>query len=72
MTVRGTIRKEDLGGGVFLLVADDGTTYSLVGGDRALRKNGQAVVVEGDLADDVADKGMTGAKGLRVRSWKAA
>lgn len=72
MTVRGTIRKEDLGAGVFLLVADDGKTYSIVGGDRALRKHGQAVVVEGDLADDVADTGMTGAKALRVRSWKAA
>lgn len=72
MTVRGKIRKEDLGAGVYLLVADDGTTYSLVGGDRGLRKAGLAVVVEGDIADDVNDTGMTGAKALRVRSWKAA
>lgn len=71
MTVRGKIRKEDLGSGVFLLVADDGTTYSIVGGDRALRKEGQQVVVEGEIAGDVSDTGMTGAKALRVRSWKA-
>ena len=72
MTVRGTIRKEDIGAGVFVLVADDGKTYALVGGDRALRKAGQQVVVEGEIAADVADTGMTGAPALRVRSWKAA
>lgn len=69
MTVRGTIRKEDLGAGVFVLAGDDGVTYTLVGGDRALRKAGQQVIVEGEIDPEVADTGMTGAPALRVRSW---
>lgn len=72
MKVTGTIKREDLGPGVFLLVGDDGKTYALDGGDDKLRKAGQKVVVEGEIAKDAVGIGMTGNPTLRVKSWKSA
>jgi hypothetical protein len=41
--------KQDLGPGVFLLEAKDGSRYSLEAGDAGLRKHGLKVEVEGEL-----------------------
>lgn len=64
----GQVRFEDLEGGLWLLVAEDGTRYQLDGGDPGLRQDGQRVEVEGEVADDSMGFGMTGPI-LRVRGW---
>jgi hypothetical protein len=67
----GTIRKNDLEGGFWELVADDGERYQLKGGDDALRVEGQKVEIDGSLDKDAFGIGMTGPF-LEVRSWKSA
>ena len=69
--LRGTVRKNDLEGGIWELVADDGERYQLRGGDAGLRVDGQAVSVEGKIAKDAMGIGMTGPF-LDVTSWSKA
>ena len=57
----GTVRKNDLEGGIWELHADDGAHYQLRGGPDALRKDGQRVEVQGKVARDAMGIGMTGA-----------
>ena len=71
MKVAGTVKKDDIEGGVFHLVGDDGKRYAIAGGDRALRKDGQRVEVEGEIDPGAVSKGMSGAPTLRVKSWRA-
>ena len=71
MKIKGTVRKEDLGSGVFYLEAEDGTTYLLNASDPKLRKDGLAVEVEGKVDEGAAGIGMTGDPTLTVKTWKA-
>ena len=71
MTVTGTVVREDLGPGVFLLVTDDGQRYALKGGDAGLRKAGQTVTVEGTVQQAMGI-GMTGNPVLDVSRYETA
>jgi hypothetical protein len=65
---RGTVKKNDLEGGFFELVADDGEHYQLSGGDPALLKDGQKVEIDGAVDKSAFGIGMTGPT-LKVKSW---
>ena len=69
MKLSGTVERVDLGPGVFVLKGDDGKSYQLAGGDRALRKPGQRVEVEGDVDGSAVTAAMVGPV-LRVKSFK--
>jgi len=64
---RGTIRRNDLEGGHFQLVADDGTAYQVQGADPALREDGARVEVEGAVDKNAMSFAMTGPT-LKVKS----
>ncbi len=70
MKLKGVVRKEDLGPGVFVLETKD-ETYTLDTTDKALKKDGLRVEVEGDVDDEAVSVAMSGPV-LKVRSWKAA
>lgn len=70
-TFKGTVNKNDLEGGFWELVADDGERYQLRGGDEGLRKQDQKVVVEGKVDKGGFGIGMSGPY-LDVASWSAA
>jgi hypothetical protein len=65
MRVRGKVERRDLEGGIWQLVADDGTRYTLVGAVGPL-KPGTRVEVEGTV-DDGFGIAMAGPQ-LRVSS----
>jgi hypothetical protein len=67
----GTIRRNDLEGGFWELVADDGEHYHIDNPETALCKEGQRVEIEGTVQKDAFGIGMTGPY-LQVKSWKAA
>ena len=56
----GTVTFQDLEGGLWLLVGDDGVRYQLAGGDDGLREDGQRVEVEGEVAENMMSIGMAG------------
>jgi hypothetical protein len=60
MKLTGCVVFRDLEGGVWMLEGDDGRTYQLAGGDRKIKKDGQRVEVEGDVARDVMTFAMMG------------
>jgi hypothetical protein len=66
---RGTIRHNDLEGGHWQLVADDGTTYQVDGSDPALREEGAKVEIEGAVDRNALSFAMTGPI-LKVKSVK--
>lgn len=66
---RGTIKKNDLEGGIWELHTDDGQRYQLRGGDNQLRVAGQKVHIEGKIDKGGFGIGMTGPI-LDVSSWK--
>jgi hypothetical protein len=66
---RGTIRRNDLEGGHFQLVADDGTAYQLSGSDPALAEEGARVEVEGAIDKGAMSFAMTGPI-LKIKSVK--
>jgi hypothetical protein len=66
---RGTIRRSDLEGGLYQLVADDGTTYEIEGSDPALNQDGARVEIEGSVDKAAMSFTMTGPR-LKVRSVK--
>jgi hypothetical protein len=68
MKVRGRIERRDLEGGVWQLVADDGTRYTLLGAPKDLRA-GAEVEVEGAL-DEGFGLAMAGPQ-LRVKKVRA-
>jgi hypothetical protein len=69
MKLSGKVERVDLGGGAFVLVADDGSRYQLVGGDRGLKKVGQRIEVEGEVDSQGVSVAMVGPL-LRVKSYK--
>jgi hypothetical protein len=66
---RGTIRRNDLEGGHFQLVAEDGTAYQIEGADAALSEEGARVEVEGAVDKGALSFAMTGPI-LKVKSVK--
>ena len=68
--LRGTIRKSDLEGGVYQLVADDGTIYELEGNDPLLRKEGAKVEIDGSVDKNALSFSMSGPR-LKVKAVKS-
>jgi hypothetical protein len=66
---RGTIRKSDLEGGVWQLVADDGEIYEVEGSDPLLKKEGASVEVDGTVDKNAMSFSMTGPR-IKVKSIK--
>jgi hypothetical protein len=66
---RGTIRRNDLEGGHWQLVADDGTTYQVHGTDPALTQEGARVEIDGAVDRGALSFAMTGPI-LKVKSVK--
>ncbi len=60
MRLTGRVVFRDIETGVWVLEGDDGRTYQLAGGDRKIKKDGQRVEVEGDVARDVLTAAMVG------------
>lgn len=67
-TVRGTVRKISLEGGVFALVTDEGKQIELIDPPDALQKNGARAEVVLDRTGADATIGMVG-DAARVRSF---
>lgn len=65
----GTVKRNDLEGGFWELVADDGESYQLRGGEAALCVEGQRVQIEGKVDKEAFGIGMSGPY-LDVKSWK--
>jgi hypothetical protein len=66
---RGTIKRNDLEGGHFQLVAEDGTAYQLAGSDPALKEDGARVEIDGAIDKGAMSFAMTGPI-LKVQSVK--
>jgi hypothetical protein len=69
--IRGTVKKNDLEGGFWELVSDDGKRYQLDGGDKGLRVDGAKVEVDGTVDKGAMGIGMTGPI-LKVKSYTKA
>lgn len=65
---KGTISKNDLEGGFWQLVAENGESYQLQGGDEDLRIEGQKVEIDGKVQEQTMSIGMAGSI-LKVGSW---
>ena len=66
---KGTVRKNDLEGGFWELVCDDGRHFVLANPDRGLKRNGLRVEVDGSVDENAVGIGMTGPM-LVVRSYQ--
>ena len=60
MKLTGRVVYRDLEGGVWVLEADDGISYQLAGGDRKIKKDGQRIEAQGEVARDVLTAAMVG------------
>jgi uncharacterized protein DUF5818 len=60
MTVRGTIRRASVEGGLWVLEADGGKTYSLRGGGSDAYRDGARVEVVGEVDRAAVGIGMVG------------
>ncbi len=60
MRLTGRVVYRDIETGVWVLEGDDGRTYQLAGGDRKIKKDGQRVEVEGEVARDMLTAAMVG------------
>jgi hypothetical protein len=69
MKLTGRVVYRDIEGGVWVLEGDDGRTYQLAGGDRKIKKDGQRIEIEGDVARDVMTAFMVGPV-LNVASYR--
>jgi hypothetical protein len=68
---RGTVRKNDLEGGFWQLVADDGTTYTLEGAPKDITVEGARVEIDGAVDRQAMSFTMAGPT-LKVKSGKRA
>jgi hypothetical protein len=69
--LKGTIRKNDLEGGFYQLIAEDGTAYELEGNDPLLSRDGAQVEIEGTIDRQALSFTMSGPR-LKVSSVKSA
>jgi len=67
--VTGTIQWNDLEGGFYQLVGDDGTTYELDGNDPLLSRKGARVEIDGTVDKQTMSFRMVGPR-LKVSSVK--
>jgi hypothetical protein len=65
----GKVKRSDLEGGHWQLVADDGTTYVLEGTTAGIEVDGAKVEIDGAVDRDVMSFAMTGPT-LKVKSGK--
>lgn len=65
----GVLRKNELEGGFWELLADDGARYQIKGGDAGLRRDGLRVELSGQIDEGGVGIGMTGPI-LAVSSYK--
>ena len=65
---KGTVTKNDLEGGFWQLISEDGERYQLQGGDSSLLVEGQRVEIEGKVDSASMGIGMSGAM-LNVNTW---
>lgn len=70
MKLTGTVEHHDIGAGVFVLKSDDGAVYALMGADRAMKKPGLRVEVEGQVDEGAMGVAMVGPV-FRVKSFRA-
>ena len=68
-TMRGTVRKLGVEGGVWALITDDGTTIELLDAPADLCEDGSRFEVEGDRSGADVSIGMVG-DAVRVKSFK--
>ncbi len=68
--LKGTIRKNDLEGGFFQFIAEDGTAYELEGSDPLLSRDGARVEIDGTVDRQAMSFTMSGPR-LKVTSIKA-
>lgn len=68
-TLKGRVVFRDIEFGVWVLEAEDGTTYQLAGGDRGLKKDGRAIEVTGRVDRASASAAMVGPL-LHVESYR--
>jgi hypothetical protein len=66
MKLVGTIRREDLSGGVMMIEGEDGRRYPLGGATKALRQEGLRVELEGEFDPQGVSIAMTGEPVFRV------
>ena len=69
VTMKGTVVKEELSGGIWVFETEDGGRYQMAGGDKKLLKNGQKATVTGELDSMGMGIGMIG-EILKVKSYK--
>jgi Protein of unknown function (DUF5818) len=68
MKVKGRVSFQDLGAGAWVLEAEDGKRYELLGVERQRLIAGTRVEIEGDLDADAVSTSMAGPS-LRVIRW---
>ena len=68
---RGKVKRSDLEGGHWQLVADDGKTYVLEGATQGIEIDGASVEIDGVVDRDVMGFAMTGPT-LKVKAGKKA
>jgi len=66
--LKGTIRREDLSGGVMMIETADGKRYPLGGATKALRQEGLRVELDGEFDAEGVSIAMTGTPVFRVKS----
>jgi hypothetical protein len=66
---RGKVKRSDLEGGHWQLVADDGKTYVLEGATQGIEIDGASVEIDGVVERDVMSFAMTGPT-LKVKTGK--
>ncbi|MCC6747064.1 MAG: hypothetical protein IT371_05350 [Deltaproteobacteria bacterium] len=68
-TFRGTVRRNDLGGGAWTLISEQGVVYQLKGGGKDLLRDGVRAEVKGRLAAEQMGIAMVG-EILEVQSYQ--
>lgn len=69
MKISGQVKFRDVETGVWTLVADDGTTYLLDGGDRKIKKDGSRIEADGTVDDESLGLAMVGPRFV-VKSYR--
>lgn len=69
MKISGQVKFRDLETGVWTLVADDGTTYLLDGGDRKIKKDGSRIEADGTVDNQSLGIAMVGPRFV-VKSYR--